>query len=189
MRTHAYTVLITLFSFTTSYCQDFGVGLRLGDPMGISVKKYLGDNALEISFGSTVHYRGYDYNYFYNHDNRYKNKNIYSVGYSRDYSIGIQVHYLLHQDLDVNIKGDLDWYFGVGGQFRLHKGTLHYWENGLYYEDPLSDYDIGPDGTIGMEYTFDGAPLSVFIDATVFLEIINRVDFHPQAAIGVRYNF
>ena len=45
-------LVITLFS-ADSLAQNWGVGLRAGDPTGLTVKKYMGDNdpidAIEIS--------------------------------------------------------------------------------------------------------------------------------------------
>ena len=50
--------------------------------------------------------------------------------------------------------------------------------------------DRGVDGVLGLEYTFSEAPLAVFLDATLFMEVFdNPFVFWPQVGLGIRYNF
>ncbi len=62
------------------------------------------------------------------------------------------------------IDGGLEWYWGVGG----HVGFWNYgpgaghWYKDHYYDDGAY---LGLDGVIGLEYTFDAAPINIAIDA------------------------
>ena len=50
--------------------------------------------------------------------------------------------------------------------------------------------EVGADGVIGLEYTFVDAPVSIFLDGILFMEIIDDpFDFDFDAAIGIRYVF
>ena len=80
--------------------------------------------------------------------------------------IGLQFHYLIHNEI---LTDELDWYFGAGGQVR----------NGYN-----NDFDLGIDGVIGLEYTFEGDQFSAFLDGNVFLEIIDNPFRHgPRRAL------
>ena len=50
--------------------------------------------------------------------------------------------------------------------------------------------DFGLDGIIGLEYTFKDAPISVFADLNLFMELLDD-PFLPflQGGVGGRYNF
>lgn len=194
---------IFLLPRTTLAQENWGVGVRLGDPSGISVKKYTENNALEISVGRT-HWSGrrwYDNRF----DDWYKDQKFgYSEfqyrGYSASTPIGIQVHYLYRKSIntvaDEQING-LEWYYGFGGQFRYQTYTYDYryklsGDPNWYYEtgERVTDFDIGVDGVIGLEYTFEDAPVSVFLDATLFMEVVDDPFlFWMQAGVGARYNF
>ena len=54
----------------------------------------------------------------------------------------------------------------------------------------VTDIDIGPEGIIGMEYTFDDLPLTIFGDISLMIEILDRPGI-PRgfSGVGVRYNF
>src|SRR5690606_3038819 len=108
--------------------KNMGLGVRFGDPTGISFKKYLGDNALEVNVGRTHWLYG---NGWYKHrfDRWYKNqKHYYSnyeyLSYKSNVPVGIQVHYLFHKPLQA-LDG-WDWYFGLGGQLRYQTFRYNY---------------------------------------------------------------
>ena len=180
---------------------NWGIGLRLGDPSGITAKKYLEDGkALELVVGRTAFwglgyyerrfddwddYKGYDYL-----DNKVKS------------AISIQLHYLFHKDINIeNLVGGLQWYYGGGVQFRLLSISYSYryksyygpddddylW---VYEEDRANEFDVGIDGAGGVEYTFENVPITVFVDGNLFIEIVNDpFVFRWQSGIGGRYNF
>src|SRR5690606_3855269 len=121
-------------------------------------------------------------------------------GYSASTPIGVQVHYLFRKSIntvaDEQISG-LEWYYGFGGQFRYQTYTYDYryklsGDPNWYYEagERVTDVDIGVDGVIGLEYTVEDAPVSVFLDATLFMEVLDDPFlFRMQAGVGARYNF
>jgi len=87
-------VLVTLVLFLSiqtwelsAQSHDWGIGLRLGDPTGVTAKKYLGSsNALELALGSDYGGNGLEF----------------------------MAHYLFHFPIS-NAPG-LDWYYGFGVQ-------------------------------------------------------------------------
>jgi hypothetical protein len=182
--------IILCLTFNLCYSQDWGVGVKLGDPLGISVKKYNGDKAFELIIGRAYYWGSYNYGYNFYHDNRYKNKSYYFIGthsYSRP--IAIQLHYLIHKDIS-QLDG-LKWYFGFGGQFRYSHYYYDYWDqNSVYRTDKITDLGIGPDGVIGLEYTFNDVPISLALDAVLYMEIFDRPFlFLGQGGLALRYNF
>ena len=202
MRSIYIACLVFIAPFT--YAQDWSIGVRLGDPSGISLKKYFNGkktyesfNALEVSFGRAYVLQGhgaYDrkFNGWYS---QYEQVQLISARSTTPF--GIQVHYLVHEHLSrigmENIKG-LDWYYGFGGQIRGQSilYTYKYKDGGNWIrisDEKVTDIDFGADGVLGMEYTFDGAPISVYADLTLFLEIADDpFIFWFQSGIGVRYN-
>src|SRR5690606_15052357 len=121
-------------------------------------------------------------------------------GYEASTPLGVQLHFLSHKSInqigDASVSG-LDWYYGFGAQLRFQTFRYEY-----YYKlenDPVMyvgesdreiDYDLGLDGVIGLEYTFEEVPISVFTDITLFMEVVdNPFRFWFQGGIGARYNF
>lgn len=184
--------IVFLFAGTAASAQkgNLGLGVRLGDPTGFTLKKYMGDKAVEFSIGRAYYLwqnRGYYENGFYRVD-KFKDKGDYKYyGYKGYNPIGMQLHLMLQKPLS-DIRG-LDIYYGVGPQFRYEKIDYgYYYRNILYYES-YSEYDLGLDGVLGLEYTLPDVPVSIFMDVTLFMEVIDN-PFVPlfQAGLGVRYN-
>ncbi len=185
--------------------KNWGVGLRLGDPTGITVKKYFNKSALELNVGRThlIYGRGYydrHFDYWYDRKSFGYADYDYINYYGRPNPIGIQLHYLMHRNLGQvigeNIEG-LDWYFGFGGQFRTQTYNFAYrykvegnpdW---IYVDNErVTDIDLGVDGVLGLEYTLPKAPFSIFLETNLFVEVIdNPFAFWGQGGAGVRYNF
>lgn len=186
-------------SASSSYANDrnWGLGLRLGDPSGLTVKKYFpSGKALEFNLGTTS-YWGYDYQDHFYEEDKYADSEY--VSYRRRGAVGFQVHYLFQKDIrDVN---NLQWYWGFGGQIRSKNYQYNYryrnyfgpgqgdytW---VYASDKVTDFDLGADILIGLEYHIPRAPLSAFIDANLMLELLDDpFALFPQGGIGIRYNF
>lgn len=189
-----------------SYGQNkLGLGLRFGDPTGISIKKYLSKNALEFNLGRSYDFyngNGYYNNYF---DNWYKDKKFgYAdyqyLGYKHQFPLTFQARYLWQKGIGKvgkeNLSG-LDWYLGAGVQFRYRSYAYNYrykvgGDPNWYYvnEQRVNDLDLGLDGILGLEYTFKEIPISVFADINLFMELVdNPFWFYFQGGSGVRYNF
>ena len=195
--------VIVLFLFLSAAFTGFsqkGIGIRLGDPSGITFKTYTGDNALEFSIGRT-HLLGKGY---YN-DHFFKWYADGAFGYD-DYSlisskvstpIGMHLHYLIHTDWFASEFDGLQWYYGFGGQFRFQSFTHSYrhkleGNSNWFYADTerVTDIDIGADGVLGAEYEFEDVPIRVFTDLTLFMEIVDSpFYFWFQYGLGGRYMF
>lgn len=174
--------------------KNWGIGVRFGDPLGLSVKKYLPrQKALEFSIGRTW---GYNYsNAFYQHD-KY-NRDFYDYeGHQARSSVSLQGRYLVHKNLGISEVPRLEWYYGGGGQLRFFNVDYRY----QYYNDfdrkwrarteRVTHTDIGLNGVIGMEYSWREVPITVFADVNLFLEILDD-PFLPflQGGVGARYYF
>lgn len=187
------------------FAQDnWSIGARLGDPTGFTAKKYMNNNAIEFNVGRSYRFagRGLYTNRFTNWYNQ-QSFNYQTVQYENHRNSAastVQVHYLFHNALD-NVfdlpTAGLDWYWGVGGQFRVQTYTYEYkykldGDPNWHYESDarVSDFDLGADGVIGLEYTFADLPISVFTDMTLFVELVDDpFVFHFQGGLGGRYNF
>lgn len=184
--------------------QDRAIGVRLGDPTGLTIKKYTSNHALEFSIGRTLSVRRsrfYDDNFYdwYGHQNLPYSQFEYR-GYRASVPIGMQLHYLFRNPIS-NMFGEntsgLEWYFGFGGQARMQAYNYDYrykvqGDPHWYYATGgrTVNFDLGLDGVIGLEYRFPEVPLDVFLDATLFMEIVDEpFYFWGQAAVGARYRF
>lgn len=176
-----------------------GLGVKAGDPTGLSIKFYQPKNPIELIIGRPYYFSGYYNDDHYYRDrfdkyDRFSNSNYKFDHYAAHSPFAIQLHWLKQQPLKMQ-KG-LDWYLGAGPQFRAFKVDYYYRD---YYgpkgndyvirHDQLTDYDLGIDGVIGMEYTFKDLPLSVFGDLNLFLELIDQpFMLSLQGGLGVCYN-
>jgi hypothetical protein len=177
-----------------------GIGVRLGDPSGISYKKYNGNTALEFSIGRSHSFNGRGF--YNNHFSKWYAKEKFDFA---DYHLlsselstplGIHVHYLIHTDWFASEFRGLQWYYGFGGTLRFQSFKYMYEfkvaENQPWQlaEDKVTDLDIGADAVLGIEYEFEDVPIRVFIDITLFMEIVNDpFRFWPLGGIGGRYMF
>lgn len=174
---------------------QWGVGFRLGDPTGLSVKRFLGSNAVEFNFGRTA--LTYDPEWRFKHYDNFDNYD-YLDGRLRS-ALSFQLHYLKYKDIQ-DLPG-LQWYYGFGGQLRALTAD-YYYQYRVYYGlgggdyrwerrwEKATDLDFGLDGVIGLDYTFPKAPVSVFVDMILFAEIVdNPFLFQLQGGAGIRYNF
>ena len=189
--------------------KSWSIGLRLGDPSGLTIKKHFGDNkAFEFNVGRTNtfgNYGRYDtrfrnyYNekyYYPNYNDGWKDdKNYWRYGngyYGSNYTFrayAFQFHYIIHKEIK-SVSG-LRWYFGFGPQVKLLHYSFDYFNgNGLLQNDSYISANIGVDALIGIEYTFASVPLTVFTDGGLYMEVA-REPFYLQGLIGVgiRYNF
>ena len=185
--------------------QDKGVGLRFGDLNGVTFKMYDDKTDLEFGFGNAQYiYDNFDYNNYFINDWYVNNPQPYTdieyLNYSRSQPIAFHVRYLFHKDLnkigEENVK-NLVWYYGLGAQFRSRSIIYNYRykvsaDNNWYYNSTgkLRDIDLGAEGIVGLEYTFQEAPISIFADINLFLEIVDDpFSSWFQGGLGARYKF
>ncbi|NPA33998.1 MAG: hypothetical protein GXO48_03600 [Chlorobi bacterium] len=191
--------LIALLGLTAN-AQSYtgtGIGLRAGEPSGITVKLYTGNSAFEFNFGTSIWSWG-----FANVNRRAlkaaeANKphttdviTSYDVYYSSR-RIGLQAIYQpIFSGFSLGTLTGFFWYVGFGAQ--LNFGTLA-WE--AWYDHPdeawawwgaydhyltgtMPDIDIGPVGMGGVEWILAdyNIPLALSVDLAVFMEVFD----HPM---------
>ncbi len=194
------SVLCSLNAFaqkkaSSSSQKNMAIGVRLGDLTGGTFKKYLANNsALEFNFGvPTFIAGGYDYDYRYNHDNRYRNGYYGGYAYKNKFRYALQAHFL--KAFDINSVEGLKWYAGGGLQFRqlMYEYTYYnyngYYGGGYYGKENYIDTQFGLDVLGGAEYDFKNTPFSVFADINVFFNFVDGFKVYAQPAVGGRYNF
>jgi len=197
-------IIVVVLHATLLIAQDKGIGIRLGDPSGITFKKYFDDNALEISIGRTHllyndRWYGDRFDDWYDDEN-FGYKKFGYLNYETTAPLGIQLHYLFQNKLgkvaNEEVRG-LEWYWGFGAQITFQKYRYDYrykiyGDDDWYYASSgdVTDFDFGADAVIGLEYSFDDVPISLFLDMTLFMEVFdNPFLFHYQGGLGARYNF
>lgn len=187
------TVPFTLVSLA-AFSQHQAVGLRLGDPMGVTYKLYSpSGKATEFLLGTASRnwHRNYYENSFYDYDKydgyTYRSHRVENVIY-------LQARYLLHYDLHMEgVEGKFQWYWGLGGMLKFGKVEYRYYGRtpesspGM---DIQNNVDFGPEGIGGVEYTFEDVPLTVFGEASLMFEIVDRpLTLQLYGGVGIRYNF
>lgn len=193
--------LLLLFAFgilsTTSVVaqqKNWGIGVRFGDPLGLSIKKYLPrQKALEFNIGRTL---GYNYSNAFYRNNKY-DRDFYNYEWHQPRSsVSLQGRYLVHKNLRMSEVPGLEWYYGGGAQLRFFSVDYRY----EYYNafdrkwrtrtERVTQTDIGLDGIIGLEYSWREVPITVFAEVNLFLEILDD-PFLPffQGGVGARYYF
>ena len=202
---YVLTLLLTLLSLAIfAQSEDpkseyyWGIGLRLGDPSGFTVKKYFDDKAIEFNVGSSPtlnnndKYYGDKYNDWYN-DNRSSNAEHYVTDYHVN-NISVQLHYLKHKEIK-DAEG-LKWFYGGGLQLRSQTVRYDYmyrysgssiW---LSASDKTTYIDLGIDGVVGLEYLIPESPITLFAEADLFIELLDDpFKFWFQGGVGGRFNF
>jgi hypothetical protein len=183
-------LLLSIFSFA----QDRSIGLRLGEPMGITYKKYLpGNKAAEFGLGTI--YPNWHQQYYENafhHLDRYDGKRY--VDHSVQGTVYLQGRYLLQSDIHIEGMMDkLQWYWGIGALAKIAKVQYHYRDATTFSNDQFetrTDLDFGPEGILGMEYTFEQIPLTIFGEFSLMIEFADRpAVLRGFSGVGVRYNF
>jgi hypothetical protein len=192
-------VVCALLTFSTvcAFSQDRGIGLRLGIPSGLTYKKYLPrDKAAEFIIGSVA--PGWHHYYYENSFSDFDKFEGYRYHSHRvNSSLFVQGRYLLRSDIHIeDMEGNLEWYWGVGGLVKFASVTYYYRDRNNpddavpTLRKTYTDVDLGPEGIIGMEYTFEDVPLTVFGEFSLFIEFANRPGtLRGLSGTGIRYNF
>lgn len=174
-----------------------GIGIKAGDPTGLSVKFYQPKLAIEIVAGRPYYFSGryYDDDYYYDRFYKYdKYRGYYYDRYEATKPVALQVHFL--KSKGTKTAKELNWYFGLGPQFRAYKVNYYYRQyygpkgnDYILVNDRYTYYDLGVDGVIGLEYTFSDLPLSIFGDVNLFVELADDpLHLEPQGGLGIRFN-
>jgi len=136
-----------------------GVGLIVGEPTGISVKNWIGENRA-IDAAAAWSFSGND-------------------------SFQLHADYLFHNfflTLPDDFTGQLPVYFGVGCSVKLTDTND---QNGRNDEKA----SVGIRIPLGISYLFADAPVDIFAEIVPILDVAPDTDLDINAAIGVRFYF
>lgn len=191
---HLKSLLFFLF-IATSFCinaqeRPNGIGLRVGDPLGITYKKYGSENSYEAIFGRALYqgdryyYKRYSKVFYKKYDSGYSYLGTYYVQ-----PFALAFHFL--KNYNINSIAGLYWYFGAGPQIRF--GQIQYvYKNaaGLRIEENAFQFDVGANAVIGAEYAFQDAPISIFAELGLNLELWNMpFALWGIGGVGARFRF
>ncbi len=165
------TLTLALPGQVRAQYNNWAVGFRLGEPAGVNVRKYFGDNhAFDLNIGT--------YGGLYGNNRAYRSGNYKNVGFT------LQGHYLWHTRL-FN-KDDVRGYYGFGGQINSRR---YYPDRLAYVGEYESTVSIGGSGVGGIEYFVSSKPYSFFLELGLYAEVIPApLYFNVQSGLGVRFN-
>lgn len=147
--------------------KNWAVGAKIGDPAGLTIRKYLNNdkNAIEVNVGV--------YGALWGLRGNYKSGAFDGAGLSFS---GL---YLWHNEMSSRLKN----YYGFGAQF-----TSRSYRDKNNNQIPATG--LGGLGQAGLEYFLPGSPISIFGEVGAYVELIPAVFyFHPQGGFGARLNF
>jgi hypothetical protein len=139
----------------------FGIGVIVGEPTGLSAKKWLSDTT---AIDAAAAWSFSDFN-----------------------SFQIHVDYLWHNyDLikTKELPGQISVYYGVGGRIKL-KGS----NDGKGNETKDEDARLGVRVPVGLSYTFKENPVELFAEVVPLLDVVPETKLGIGAGIGARYYF
>lgn len=160
-------VMVGLFALAQGVCagvraesdQGLGLGVILGEPTGISVKKWISD---EHAIDAAI-----------------------AWSFSENDSFQFHADYLIHNfgllKTDAAV-GRLPVYYGIGGRVKLRDNNN---DRGRNNDDTL----IGVRVPFGISYIFAHAPLDIFAEIVPIFDVVPDTDFDINAAIGIRFYF
>ncbi|MDD2852161.1 MAG: hypothetical protein PHY09_09735 [Desulfuromonadaceae bacterium] len=153
--------LLSVFILGTNVKAEdgFGLGVILGEPTGISVKKWLGaDRAVDAAA---------------------------AWSFTENDSFQFHADYLFHNFgllRSADLGGRIPVYFGFGGRLKLQS---HDHGNGRNDHDAL----LGVRIPVGISYMFSKAPVDLFVELVPILDLAPSTDLGLNGAIGARFYF
>jgi hypothetical protein len=145
---------------------DFGVGLMIGSPTGITAKKYLAEqHAVDAALGW-----GYGGSHFHA-DYLYEKKDVLGESEAR-----------------------LGWFVGIGGQVQMERNRNGYYYNRRYHRDDYrrdrNYLHLGARVPLGLELRFQSLPkFEFFGEVALGFEIIEYPGPTLDGGIGTRFYF
>jgi len=150
-------ILIGLVSASAFAQEQFGIGVILGEPTGLSVKYWLDDKHAVDGAAAWSFWDG----------------------------DGFQLHsdFLWH-NLDLfddpgGCSGKLPLHYGVGARLKFRD------ENGKH--DDGHDTVFGIRAPVGLSYLFDGKPFDVFLEIAPILDLAPDIELNFSIALGMRF--
>lgn len=168
----AFLLILLTVSYLSSNAQEknWAIGAKVGDPAGFNIRHYLSNdkNAIEVNVGV--------YGALWGLRSNYKSGNFDGAGFSFS---GL---YLWHNEMASNLKN----YYGFGAQFT----SRSYFVADGNGKKEIPTTGLGGVGQIGLEYYLPSSPISIFLEAGAYVELVPAILYlHPQAGIGARLNF
>jgi len=177
------------------YDAIMGVGIKVGDPVGITYKLYFLERfAIEILGGYTTSGLYAD---FIRDQFAEDNPDYEYLGHENRFSPTGQFRILVHNPLPAGITGEagVDWYIGGGIDVKTIK-TEYTFETGSDPSDFMIDSTVetyvlvGPEAVLGFEYVIPNMPITAFAEGGVFFDLSGNLSGPQlQGGLGVRYNF
>jgi hypothetical protein len=169
------TFLLFLILFLVSeigFSQDrnWAVGLKIGEPLGLNIRKYFsdGDKAFDLNIGS--------FGFLYGRERTYKKEVIYDAS-------GIMFQGLFHYNRTLGRNDKVNVYYGYGGQVNSRERPLQ------DSRDKFRVVSFGPAINAGIELALPDNDLSVFLDAGGYGEIAPKPFFFAaNLNLGLRLN-
>lgn len=148
----------TLFA-QVAFAGDFGLGVVLGNPTGLSAKKYLSNgNSVDAALAWSL---------------------------ANDSSIHFHSDYLWSKKSALVLDGSaLDVFYGVGG--RLVSWSNRYRSR---FHDNYHAFDLGIRAPVGLNYNFKNPDVEVFGELAVVLDLLPATDAELDVGIGARFYF
>ncbi len=165
-------LLVSIISVKVAKAQEknWAVGMRLGEPAGLNIRKYFAENAIDINVGT--------YGGLWGGYRKYRKGHYETVG------LAFNAQYLWHNNLFKSER--LKSYYGFGAQINSRK----YNPESTARAQGVAVMSIGAAGTAGLELYLKNSPVSIFVETGAYTEIIPRPLFlHFQSGLGLRYNF
>jgi hypothetical protein len=170
-------VIVTTFSASAQYDNNWALGLRVGEPLGINVRKYFaqGERAFDVNIGT--------YGFLYGRDRSYgrgQNKGEYK-------SAGLMVQGVYSWLWSPGAGDMFHFSYGFGGQINNRD---HYLDKLIgVREDKVKKLSLGPTAVAGIEVSLPNNDLAIFLDGGAYLEALPTPLFgNWQVSGGVRLN-
>jgi hypothetical protein len=154
--------------------RNFGVGIFLGDPTGLTGKYFLSpNNAIDFGLSFWTYSRWWGRSCFDTRRGRWVSCSGTRVGLHGDF---------LWEDTLASGTAKLDWHIGVGGRFWV-------WDEYDYYDDD-GDFALAVRVPLGLDLTFRRPHfLELFFELAPAFYIIPGMGFDLEGGIGVRFYF
>jgi hypothetical protein len=170
------TVFITItLTASAQYDNNWAVGLRVGEPLGINVRKYFaqGERAFDVNIGT---YGLFD-----------KGEKSYGRGQNsgRYLNTGLMVQGVYSWLWSPGASDMFHFSYGFGGQINNRD---HYLDKLIgVREDKVKKISLGPTAVGGIEVSLPNNDLAVFLDGGAYVETLPSIFFvNWQISGGVR---
>ncbi|MFB0945102.1 MAG: hypothetical protein QMB24_02930 [Spirosomataceae bacterium] len=172
------TLLIAItLTASAQYDNNWALGLRVGEPLGINVRKYFaqGDRAFDVNIGT--------YGFLYGRERDYgrgQNEGVY-------FNSGLMVQGIYSWIWSPGAGDMFHFSYGFGGQINNRDHLLERFKGNK--DDAVKKLSLGPTAVGGIEVDLPNNDLAVFLDGGAYVEALPSIFFFNwQVSGGVRLN-